>query len=233
MSLLCCYVSLHTPVSHVSKPAGEGSIWATVVPGWITAIATAGLLIGATVTAVYAAKAFGKQAQEVGILLEQNKREAAERRRVQAARVFIGAPRDLVRLVHPYAQDASDNFPVSTMLSSGIPAWAACPSPMTSVRSCLANVSRVLIPSGPTTALARTILTFRDANGVRWVRMPDGALYEQSAATARESVLAILGLPLSGTPDHSMTIRPPAMPAWSPSRSLVSRARWYWRTASS
>ena len=119
--------------------------------GWITAIATAGLLIGATVTAVYAAKAFGKQAQEVGILLEQNKREAAERRRVQAARVFIGAPRDLVRLVHPYAQDASDHFPGSTMLSSGIPAWAACPSPMTSVRSCLANVSRVLIPSGPTT----------------------------------------------------------------------------------
>ena len=201
MSLLCCYVSLHTPVSHVSKPAGEGSIWATVVPGWITAIATAGLLIGATVTAVYAAKAFGKQAQEVGILLEQNKREAAERRRVQAARVFIGAPRDLVRLVHPYAQDASD-FPVYDAqfwysrlgsLSEPDDLGTILPGQRLSGTH----------PLGSDDALARTILTFRDANGVRWVRMPDGALYEQSAATARESVLAILGLPLSGTPDHS------------------------------
>ena len=32
---------------------------------------------------------------------------------------------------------------------------------------------------------------FRDANSVRWVRMPDGALKEQSAATARDSILAI------------------------------------------
>jgi hypothetical protein len=37
----------------------------------------------------------------------------------------------------------------------------------------------------------RTVLTFRDANSVRWVRMPDGALKEQSAATARDSILAI------------------------------------------
>jgi hypothetical protein len=34
------------------------------VPGWITAIAIFGLLIGAIVTAVYAAKASGKQSQE-------------------------------------------------------------------------------------------------------------------------------------------------------------------------
>lgn len=36
----------------------RGSIWAIVVPGWITAIATAGLLADAIVTAIYAAKAF-------------------------------------------------------------------------------------------------------------------------------------------------------------------------------
>jgi hypothetical protein len=36
------------------------------------------------------------------------------------------------------------------------------------------------------------ILTFRDANGVSWIRMPGGALLEQTKPTARDSVIAAL-----------------------------------------
>jgi hypothetical protein len=43
----------------------RGSIWATDAPGWITAIATAGLLVGAIITAIYAIKAFGKQSEQL------------------------------------------------------------------------------------------------------------------------------------------------------------------------
>lgn len=72
MSLACCYLPLDGLArllgprvsKHVSASAG-GSIWATDVPTWITAIATVGLLIGATVTAIFAIRAFRKQSQEV------------------------------------------------------------------------------------------------------------------------------------------------------------------------
>lgn len=70
MPLSCCCLPALTLARHVSpsphvsntpaSPAG-GSIWATDVPGWITAVATAGLLIGAIITAIYAAKAFNAQ----------------------------------------------------------------------------------------------------------------------------------------------------------------------------
>jgi hypothetical protein len=87
-------------------------IWAT----WITALATAGLLVGAVLTARYAKKAFFKQSQEVALIqqqvkdqlafnaeqvklqrlqaddlrasLAQREREVQERRRAQAIGVF-------------------------------------------------------------------------------------------------------------------------------------------------
>jgi hypothetical protein len=74
-----------------TRTAGHasGSIWAADVPGWITAIATAGLLIGAIITAIYAARAFGKQAEGFAILKEQSQREAEQRKIAQASQVFI------------------------------------------------------------------------------------------------------------------------------------------------
>jgi type II secretory pathway pseudopilin PulG len=54
-------------VTHV----GGTSPWSIVVPTWLTALATAGLLIGAIVTAIFAIKAFRKQAKEVELLQEQ------------------------------------------------------------------------------------------------------------------------------------------------------------------
>ena len=80
------------------------------IPTWITGIATVGLLTGAIITARYAIKAFGKQseqfenqrkinadlatvlklqAKELGESLKEREREAEQRKRDQAARVFI------------------------------------------------------------------------------------------------------------------------------------------------
>jgi hypothetical protein len=70
----------------IQHAASGGSIWATDASAWITAIATAGLLIGAIITAVYAVKAFGKQAQEledqreVGALQAEDLRESLKER---------------------------------------------------------------------------------------------------------------------------------------------------------
>lgn len=75
MSRICCYAPL-APATHASSHVVEhaaGSIWATDVPGWITAIATAGLLVGAIVTAIYAVRAFRKQSQEVSVIEQQVK----------------------------------------------------------------------------------------------------------------------------------------------------------------
>ena len=79
--------------------------------GEITAIATAVLTVFAIVTAWYARKAFLKQSQEVAVLLEQNKSETTERRRAQAARIFIDAPRDKDLRGRAFVKNASD-FPI-------------------------------------------------------------------------------------------------------------------------
>jgi hypothetical protein len=76
------------PILHAVQSDGGASVsilWAT----WITALATAGLLIGAFITAIYAAKALRKQSEEVTLAREQAERDIQERRRAQAAGVFI------------------------------------------------------------------------------------------------------------------------------------------------
>jgi hypothetical protein len=118
------------------------------------------------------------------------KQDAEDRRRAQAARVFVGAPRDPVRLVGAYAKNASD-FPIYEaqlwyLGSGGL-----------SEPDDLGTILPGEAPSGPERygfdeTLVRTILTFRDANSVRWIRIPGGVLEEQSAPTAFDSVLARL-----------------------------------------
>jgi hypothetical protein len=71
MALACCYLAAAAPgarlAPHAAKhaSASAGAIWATDVPGWVTAIATVGLLIGAIITARYAIRAFGKQSDQL------------------------------------------------------------------------------------------------------------------------------------------------------------------------
>ena len=58
----------------------------------LTDVATLALAASALAAAVLAGLAFRKQSQEVGLLLEQNRRDTEERHRAQAARVFLSAP---------------------------------------------------------------------------------------------------------------------------------------------
>jgi type II secretory pathway pseudopilin PulG len=79
-----------SPTPHVTHAVAPGStFWSVDAPAWITAIATVGLLAGAVVTAIFAVKAFRKQAREVDLLQRQAERDVDERRRAQARLVFI------------------------------------------------------------------------------------------------------------------------------------------------
>jgi hypothetical protein len=143
----------------------------------LTAVATAVLAMGAIVTAILAYRAFRKQALEVDILLKQQQREKKERRRAQAARVFVGLTPKRERMQRfPVVENASD-FPVFDVQS-----WYSHPG---GLRQSESGNRRVILPgesssSSAADALTHRILTFRDADGVRWVRMPDGSLTEQA-----------------------------------------------------
>lgn len=78
----------HSP--HIVQAGTAGStFWSVDLPAWITAIATVGLLAGAVITAIFAVKAFRKQAREVDLLQKQAERDIYDRRRAQARLVFI------------------------------------------------------------------------------------------------------------------------------------------------
>jgi hypothetical protein len=75
---------LRVPTGRVTADAGS-SVWAVDVPTWITAIATAGLLAGAIVTAIYAIRAFRAQAKEISDqarMLEVQSEQLAEQRKL-------------------------------------------------------------------------------------------------------------------------------------------------------
>jgi hypothetical protein len=135
--------------------------------------------------------AFWKQSREVTILVQENERQAAERRRAQAVSVYIGLPVRGIRLVQPSAQNAG-GLPVFDAQF-----WYSGPDGLSDP-----DELGMIMP-GPVgingrqmryeEAVQSAILTFRDAEGVRWIRMADGTLKEQTRATARESILAALG----------------------------------------
>ena len=149
----------------------------------LSAIATVVLAVFAIVTAGYARRAFIKQSQEVGILLEESERDKAERRMAQAARVFLAADPDAVHLVRPYVKNASD-FPVYDARIS------YTDLDDTAAREYLG----MIMPSGSRSAarefssdldaLDCTSVTFRDAAGVWWTRMPRGELRDESFPAA-------------------------------------------------
>jgi len=194
----CLYALLNLPEWRAdTRTTGHasGSIWATDVPGWITAAGTAILAIFAIVTAIYAIRAFRKQSREVAILAEQNDRDIAEREQAQAARVYTGVEDTRPLWAHPYAKNGSD-FPVYDAQL-----WQAGPGGLSDP-----DDSRMIPPGGLARdrrdisyldALDNTVLTFRDAAGARWIRMPDGTIRKQERDTPRDSILAVLGRPPS------------------------------------
>jgi hypothetical protein len=187
VKLLGCQAGTH------AAGRASGSIWATDVPGWITALATVGLLAGAIVTARYAIKAFGKQSEELATLQE-------ERRMAQAARVYVTAPRDKVRLVHPSAANGSDLPIHDTQIWYADPGGLSGPEDLGIVLPGEAFPARRSFSAAD--VFTYTVLTFRDAFGVRWIRMPDGTLKGQTRPTARDSILAVLEEASAPAPDY-------------------------------
>ena len=114
--------------SHKQPQTPGASPWSTIVPTWITAIATVGLLIGAGITAVYAVRAFAKQSQqlmdqrevnseqtrvlrlqaeELRASIDERQGQVAERRRAQASLIYVWEER--------IAEHAAGMGPVSTV----------------------------------------------------------------------------------------------------------------------
>jgi hypothetical protein len=127
--------------------------------------------------------------------------DAQDRRRAQAARVFIGAPRAPGGWVHPYVKNASD-FPIYEAEF-----WYLSPDGMPDLHrpEYFGTILPGEDPYGERgfpskDARASTILTFRDANNVCWIRMSHGVLEEQPAPTAQGSVRAMLRTPPGARP---------------------------------
>jgi hypothetical protein len=101
------FASLRT---HKQPQMPEASPWSTIVPTWITAVATVGLLVGAVITAIYAVRAFDEQsrqlidqrevnseqtkvlrlqAEELKASIEERHNQADERRRGQASLIYV------------------------------------------------------------------------------------------------------------------------------------------------
>src|SRR5947207_8597068 len=142
-----------------------------------TAVATAVLAAFAVITGIFAFLAYRKQSQEVGVLLKQNEREADERQRAQAARVFTGAPRDQARLVRAYVQNASHApvYDVQLFYSRSDSKFSGPDDLGVIMPDEVISGSRDFSAND---ALAKTWLTFQDAAGVYWVRNPLGTLRE-------------------------------------------------------
>jgi hypothetical protein len=98
MPPVCIYVLLNLPECQASiyaaKTAKHAGSWisASVLTGWITAIATGLLALFAIVTAYYARKAFLKQSQEVtdqAEMLRVQSEQLAEQRKVNAEQIKV------------------------------------------------------------------------------------------------------------------------------------------------
>jgi len=147
----------------------------------LTAVATLALAILALAAAVLAGLAFWKQSQEVGLLLEQNKRDTDERRRAQAARVFffVRPPGDEDTAL-PYARNASElpvyDAVVTAPQFHGLTIWSAAPWGPGTIMPGETVPIRGELPPDPASRLR---LTFRDSAGITWQREPDGTLTER------------------------------------------------------
>lgn len=193
----------------------------------ITAIATAVLALFAIVTTVFAALAWRSQSREVGVLrqqlsdqqaanrqqaevfglqalelresLDERKRDATERHRSQAARVFISEARFAGRTGRSADSDIVGPGPkppsVSAIVhnSSDQPVYDAelawhlgtaphgspNPEPLGVIMPGNEARRERSFPSGANMELAGAVVRFTDASGVRWLRRPDGDLTEQ------------------------------------------------------
>jgi hypothetical protein len=162
------------------------------IPTWLAVVvATAGGWIALSQLRGQLSQLRGQQ--------ELLRQDAQDRRRAQAVRVFVGAPRDHDRRVHPFVKNASD-FSIYEAVFWYLDPGGGLDEPPEYLGTILPGED----PPGKQRdfpsqdARERTILTFRDANNVWWVRMSRGVLEELSARPTRENVLARLAAPSPG-----------------------------------
>ena len=206
-----------TSVVHYASGQADNSFWASTVPDWITATATAGLLIGAVITAIYAAKALRKQseqlkdqrkinaeqtkvlllqASELRESLDEREREAQHRHRAQASLVYLGVAQTFADSASARVVNASD-FPIyDTQLWYQEEPLPSGPDDLGTIlpgrEISIAYYYGCKQFASENDALAKTILTFRDSASIHWVRLPSGIIEEQSVPVTRESVLESL-----------------------------------------
>jgi hypothetical protein len=146
-----------------------------LVATWTGALATVGLLIGAGITAWYAKKAFREQSREVALLQEQVKneqrdraREAADRRRAQAAKVFIWVTESTDQSEPVIHVRNTSEQPIHELIIS----WAGDAVPMPVVTSeggpLMPGEENVFDVADLAHADSAVWLGFRDAAGLRW-----------------------------------------------------------------
>jgi hypothetical protein len=142
--------------------------------------------MGAIITAVFAVRAFRKQAVEVNLLQKQTERDLAERRRAQAAQVFT------------YASQGHEGPEMTVMNSSQQPIYNVTvirpnkvvvpgPGPVAAKAAfapfLLPNVPLVLLLLPETEwidIIGQIAVIFRDASGVGWMTCDDGRHIELS-----------------------------------------------------
>jgi hypothetical protein len=191
----------------------------------LSAVATAGLLIGAIVTAKYAIKAFRTQsdqlvdqrkvneqqtkvlelqARELRKSLEEREREAARRVRAQAALVFLTEDRFAGRKAGPL-DSKPPSITVTVVNSSNQPIyevdvyWQGTPDPHGEptpehLGTIMPGQSARSIHKYPPDAdldECGAELTFRDSDGIVFVRRPDGYLSDLVVPVRAGSLNAI------------------------------------------
>jgi hypothetical protein len=150
-----------------------------LVATWLTAVATSVLAVFAFFTAVLAYAAFRKQSAEVGALIEDRNREAAQRHRAQAAQVFtwVGelplsdgeAPRPAACVRNTSGQPIYD-INVGWGSSFGAGTWRVLlPGNEDAIKGAGTSVADGTVPIW---------IEFRDAAGVRWRATSRGELTE-------------------------------------------------------
>jgi hypothetical protein len=174
----------------------------------ITAIATVALAVFALAAAILATLAFLKQSREVRILEQQMQtqqgllaREALERHRAQAARVFIGSTLNNQDLWVPSVVNSS-NLPVYDARL-----WYYDLFPDRKIRHDIGVVlpgeTRSLVDAQGTGDISNpadmeVVLIFRDAAGATWMRQRDGTLTEHPPGEPDKAASAAIDALVTG-----------------------------------
>ena len=138
-----------------------------------TAVATGVLALFAIVTAVFAFLAFRKQSNEVGLLVEQADREAEDRRKAQAAKVFVAVGGLTPDMADEVRMRNSSDQPIYDLAAS-----CADGAELQRVPHLMPGDEYLFFAAAPADAAVPPVawLDFRDAAGLRWRTTSRGQL---------------------------------------------------------